>query len=112
MKIFPILAAKIVRSSIDKTCGLCCVVEKCYHKRSQGSDVWQASVQVCLRIALACACTVHSQLQPFSLQKLLQKLHISAPARPTLRGTVFNGAPSGMDGRSDWAAALSCVQAH
>ena len=64
-------------------------------------------------IASACACTVHSQLlQPFSLQKLLQKSHISAPARPTLRGTVVNGAPCGMDGRSDWAAALSCVQAH
>ena len=36
--------------------------------------------RVCLRIASACACTVHSQLQPFSLQKLLQKSHISAPA--------------------------------
>ena len=71
---------------------------------------WRGSV--CLRIASACACTVHSQLQPFSLQKLLQESHISAPARPTLRGTVVNGAPCGMDGRSDWAAALSCVQAH
>ena len=70
------------------------------------------SGMVCLRIVSACACTVHSQLQPYSLQKLLQESHISAPVRPTLRGTVFNGAPSGMDGRSDWAAALSCVQAH
>ena len=55
---------------------------------------------VCLRIVSACACTVHSQLQPYSLQKLLQESHISAPVRPTLRGTVFNGAPSGMDGEA------------
>ena len=45
---------------------------------STSSAVPPCAMLVCLRIASACACTVHSQLQPFSLQKLLQEPHISA----------------------------------